>query len=505
MRFAKYGEQIVTVMPLVLIGLVRLRGRKLAIAAGAVVLLWLLIFCTFGRINYILFATLIAGVFVALCISKRHRAFVPKYALLIFVLLLSPLPFNIFSVLSTDVNVPVLSRMNDTAGMANSNNFRKMIYSVGAEMVRENPVAGVGADNFGMQVNRYRELYGAANPNDANLANAEDQIPQHAHNEYLQIAAELGIIGGLIFVWFLAGIAFIAIRSLRSFQTGSLTAFASVLGLAMFLVSSMVSAYSFRVMQNGIIFFLVLAIAASRVFSVSRSRSSDLPTTTSTLRLKPAIAIGLLVCAGLFCYSALRVGSVIVTGRANQSQGIDASMPLYELAMRLDDENPDVRHNLGMRLFRAKRYQEAVPYLQSAITIGRAPSAEVSYLATAQFLGGDSAGAEATMESAARLYPQSPFVLTRYSTLLEQNGKPVESAAVFARALEIDARAANTWHALIVSGPKALSDLSVRDSSYSSVMDLKPQSSIYAVVTERLIRFPEEQRYSFAKLSEDED
>ena len=109
------------------------------------------------------------------------------------------------------------------------------------------------------------------------------------------------------------------------------------------------------------------------------------------------------------------------------------------------------------------------------------------------------------MASASSLYPRSPFVLTKYATILEENGKVAESADVYNRAVEIDERAARTWHMLIGSGPKALSDLAARDPGYSAVMDLRPKSSVYAVVVDRLIRHQEEQKFSFGKFSSGED
>lgn len=369
--------------------------------------------------------------------------------------------------------------------------------SISGEMIKANPVIGVGADNFGMQVNRYREAYGAENPDDVNLANAEDQIPEHAHNEFLQIVAELGVIGGAIFAWLLVGIAVLGFRAVRTLRSRSLEGAAAVLGLSTFLVSSMVSAYSFRVMQNGIVFFIVLAIATQRLLTTGERDVESVYFTPGRVRL--AMAFGLLICLGLITYSGLRVGSAMVTTRANQTSSFAAALSLYDLAMRLDDENPNVRQNLGMRFFRNRRYAEAVPFLESAISIGRAPSSELSYLAATKSLAGDEAGAEETMSVAAALYPRSTFVLTKYASVLSDNGKTDAASKIFERAARIDERSARTWQALILSGPKALSDLAARDPGYSPVMQLQPQDSIYAVVTERLIKFPDEQRFSFAK------
>jgi Flp pilus assembly protein TadD len=176
-------------------------------------------------------------------------------------------------------------------------------------------------------------------------------------------------------------------------------------------------------------------------------------------------------------------------------------MPFYDLAMRLDDENPDVRQNLGMRLFSNQRYEEAIPYLESAISIGRGTSADLSRLAIIRSLAGDPAGAEVTMSTAAALYPQSPFVLTKYALVLANNGKASQGDELFERASRIDARAARSWQTLMNSGPKVLSDMAARDPvSYLTVMELKPQSSMYSAVTERLILHPDEQRFSLLKL-----
>jgi O-antigen ligase len=503
-RFAKFGEQIVTIIPLLLLGVIRTRGRQFAVGVVAVTILWLLIFCSLGRANYLLFSIAVAVLFAAVVLSDRYRRYAPRFALIIAILAVAPLPLHVFSLLSATPTVPVVERLRDSGSLDNSNNFRRLMISVAGEMFRAHPLLGIGADNFGTEVNKYRQAYGAANPQDINLANAEDQVPEHAHNEFLQVAAELGAIGVLFMGWMMLGIAVLAFRAIRNLRHGSLYPFAAMLGLGMFLASSLVSAYSFRVMQNGIVFFFVLAVASSFLFRNREGEATSETVMLSPGRLRLACAAGVLVCLGLLGYSGLRLSSVILTSRANQTVSTEAAMPLYEMAIMLDDENPNVRQNLGMRLFRRERYREAIPYLESAIGIGRAPAAELSYLATAKTLSGDPTGAEATMKTASELYPRSPFVLTRYSTLLESNGKPAEAGTLFQRAREINEREANTWRAVIVSGPKALSEMAARDNAYMHIMQLKPESSIFAVVTERYIKFPEEQRFSAGKVLIDE-
>ncbi|HEX6279682.1 MAG TPA: O-antigen ligase family protein, partial [Pyrinomonadaceae bacterium] len=270
-RFAKYGEQVVTLLPLVLLGVIRTHGKQFVIGAAVVTMLWLLIFCSLGRANYFLFGGVIVSLFACVLISNGYRKYAPRFALLVVLLVVAPLPLHVFSLFSSNTIVPPLARLNDSDALASSNNFRKLMMSLAGQMLRDNPTAGVGGDNFGMQVNRYRQAYGAANPQDINLANAEDQIPGHAHNEFLQVAAELGGVGVAIMTWLLVGIGALAFRSIRYVRSGSLYPVAAILGPGMFLASSLVSSYSFRVMQNGIVFFFVLAVASTTLIRSHRA------------------------------------------------------------------------------------------------------------------------------------------------------------------------------------------------------------------------------------------
>jgi O-antigen ligase len=500
-RFAKFGEQIVTILPLVLVWVARRRGRNLVIEAAVVSSLWLLVFCSLGRTNYLLFAAVVLAIFAAFLISRRYRRYTPRFALLCVLLVLAPIPLHLFSFFSTSGSNPAIARFTNTDALSSSGDFRKLMISLSTEMIRANPVVGIGADNFGMQVNNYRQAYGSANPSDRNLAAAESELPNHAHNEYLQMTAELGVVGLAIFCWLAAGILLMLVRSLKQLGTGSLYPFAAVVGLGAFLASSLVSSYSFRLMQNGLVFFFVLAVASRSLLRPKQPSKSERP----VARLRLVCAGALIISLGLGFYWTIRVTSVAITATANRTANTDRAKELYELAISLDDENADAYQNLGMRLFRRQRFAESIPYLESSRVLGRAPSAELSYLATAKTLSGDSPAAIATMKIASELYPQSPFVLTRYATLLESCGNNPEASEIFDRALAIDRRAAMTWRTVIDSGPKTLSERAALDKSLMQIMELTPQSSIYAVVTERYIKFPEEQRFSVVKVLAPED
>ena len=492
-RYAKWGEQIVTVLPLLLVCLIRLEGRRFWIGLSATAFLWLLIFCSMGRINILLFVFGVAAVGIGIAINKGYRRYFRKFVLIGFVLALAPLPLHLFSYFAESAHVPLVSRLRNSDAINSSNDFRKLMISVAGEMIAEHPIVGVGADNFWLEANKYRAVYGRANPDDINLANAEDQVPGFAHNEFLQITAELGLIGGALIALLLTGIALLGVRAVSGLRSGSLIPYAAAMGLFAFLVSSAVSAYSFRVMQNSMVFLFVLAVASKTL--LGKDGASD-PVRLTPTKIRFACAAGIFACCVLVVYSAVRVSSVIVAEKADAIADIGAASNMYKLAADLDDENPDARFRCAMRLFSDARYAEAIPWLRETIAIGHARSSDFSYMATAQSLSGDDAGAEDTMATAAELYPRSPFVLTRYSLILAGNGKTDLGERAFERGIAIDHAAAKTWRAVIEKGPKVTSELAATQSDYLQVMQLQPTSSMYAVVAERLIRHPEERKFS---------
>ncbi|HKP67932.1 MAG TPA: O-antigen ligase family protein [Pyrinomonadaceae bacterium] len=485
-RFAKYGEQIVTLLPLLLVILFRSSGRRFQTVLAAVVLMWLLIYSTAGRVNMLLFAAVIGGMGIGVFFLQRYRR---NFAVLLLAVVLAPVPFYLFSLAVGTPDIPIAARFADSVGNSFSLELRKLMNTVSVEMFKSAPVTGVGADNYGLQYNNYRERYSALNPDDPNLRWGEIGIVGQAHNEYLQIAAELGIVGVAIFGWFLVGLAFLGWKSIAALKKGSLVPFASTLGLAMFLASSAVSSYSFRLVPNAFVFFVVLAVASKTLL---KQTEKAFVAEKALAWTRPALAAGIAACLLLATYSSIRVASVIVTEQANRTLQLEDAVPLYQTAMMLDNENPDVRNNFGKRYFRKERYGEAVPLLAESIRIGRAESTDFSYLATCQFLSGNSSAAEATMEQAATYYPRSPFVLTRYAGVLHDNGKAHEATIYLNKALDLDRPAANTWWTMINRGSQVASDMAFSNPEHRPIMDLWPTASIYAVLDERQIRHPEE-------------
>lgn len=210
-------------------------------------------------------------------------------------------------------------------------------------------------------------------------------------------------------------------------------------------------------------------------------------------RLKFVFALGIFSCLVLSAYSVVRLLSMSMTVKANSIQEISEAKEVYDKAFYLDNENPDSRTFPARRYLEEKRFSEAIPLFQEAIRIGSGRSTEFSYLATAQKYNGEPLAAENTMKAAFNMYPYSVFVLTRYASLLRENGKIEQSNQILERARSVDLKATNTWWVFINEGAGKASKLAFEDKNkFTEVMDLKPQRGIYAVIDERKITHPEE-------------
>ncbi len=496
--FARFGEQVLTLLPLLLVGVVRLKGRSFVLGVMAVTTLWLFMFSTFGRTNYGLFAIGIAAIGAAIFLFRRYRLYRIKFAITAAALIVMTVVMISLPMLSVSQTPPDSHRFTNNESISASNNFRKLMISLSVEMIATHPIIGVGADNFGFEVNRYREIYSLQNPDHPNLAAAENEIPERAHNEFLQIFAELGLVGAAIFAWFLTGIGVMAFKSLKELPTRSIHAYAAMVGIGLFIASSIVTSYSFRLIQNGFVFFFVLAVAAKLLLKDKVDEREEIVLSVSRFRI--AAVASLTACLLLAAHSSSNVASVIITQKANGIRNIDEALKLYETASFIDDENPFVRNSLGHRLLHEGRYAEAAVNLSRSIDMGLATSTSFSYLATAHSLAGDNITAEETMRRALVYYPRSPFILTRYAALLKENGKEQHSVEILAKANLISPKASRTWFSFISEGAKTTSDKAVFDKELMPVMDLQPSSAIYAVATERLIKFPEERRFSMLNI-----
>jgi len=130
---------------------------------------------------------------------------------------------------------------------------RLEIWGMAFRLVAEHPLLGVGLGNF-------QAAYGRLMVPDLPLLTYPLELPEHAHNLFLNLAVEVGLVGVSAFAWLLA-VAFLRVQQIRRFADWRVGVWS--MGLAAGLVAISVQALVDVVVYQGfvaILFFTYLGV-----------------------------------------------------------------------------------------------------------------------------------------------------------------------------------------------------------------------------------------------------
>jgi O-antigen ligase len=173
----------------------------------------------------------IAGVFVVV-LMRRPRAIPFLLAIILAFYFLSPAKFK--------------QRLQSVLNPADPNTRNRIeLFQTSMRLIHDNPWLGVGPKNVKYAALKYR-----------GQNEYPDWMYQHMHNNFLQIAAEMGIPGLLIWLWFMIRLAWDALRIYRrannlslpiegGFRMEALTASAAALGSWVALLVAGIGEYNF--------------------------------------------------------------------------------------------------------------------------------------------------------------------------------------------------------------------------------------------------------------------
>jgi O-antigen ligase len=129
---------------------------------------------------------------------------------------------------------------------------RLLIWKAAAHLIEEKPLLGVGFGAFANAVTKYDESGG-------------EWVPEQAHDEYLEILANGGVVAFALFAGF--SIIFVrrALENLRADDVlRSSSCFGALIGIAGVMVHSIVD-FGLHIMVNALIFIVLIVIASARV------------------------------------------------------------------------------------------------------------------------------------------------------------------------------------------------------------------------------------------------
>lgn len=474
-RYNKYAELLVTIVPILLASAVASseRARRMVLFSAAA-LGWLTVMLSLSK------GAFIAGIFGFLFFFAAALVFCgPGPRRQVAAALIAWLALTIGTQAISSAISPLPATTQYITGSADPTRdttaMRIFTWQIGRQMASDNLLAGVGADNFGVAVNDARRNYRLVHPDAPAGEIAEDYLIERTHNELLQVLSELGMIGLILF---LLPFAIFGYFLVRYFQREGISAppllWAALAGMGAFAVSSMFSSFSFRSVQNGAVFFVVLAVAVGIISDKGRK---DQPPSTSRAALY-RYAFAWLVAIALAAFSISKIGAEYHAYRAEQSATFDEAESHFRPAVGFDREYAGAYLSHAYRAAQENMPERSAALFASAVANGIGTSPTLAAYAKQQSLAGDIAGAEATFRRTVEIYPRSPFVRIAFAIFLDGIGKPAEAALQRARAAQVDERQAKGWDELMRNGSMAALARSKGDDSVAPSAELKPESAV---------------------------
>jgi O-antigen ligase len=481
------------------------RGRVALLSGLAAAVAWLAVLQIAERSAFV---AVCAGLFVlaaAALASRRFRPHSPRRAALVALSLLACAVFQLApSPFEQSKHQPVFARLGATSAADLNTRARFLYWGAAVEMWRAHPLAGVGVNNFSTKMPEARAAFAARHPDSQLTGINEKYLNAGAHNEYLQILAELGAVGLALFVAFCASLVRAAWRALRAARGPAVPG--AVASLAVFAVSSGASAISFRWMGSGLMFFfaaaLVVRYAARPGPSAAPARGEDSqargegsgrrsPRGLLDAFARPAPAFGLALSLLVACVMTAQAAHVQLLAAAQASADAGRAESLFRAALAVNPLNASARYQFGAWLFQRGREGEAVGYLRFAVERGFNASTCYAYLAAAEANSGREESAERTLGGAVRVFPRSVFLRARHAAALARLGRAREAELEMAAAVLLDSRAARGWRKLIDDDIDEASEAARRDPfTFARPGELQPDEAVFAVLKENERRFP---------------
>lgn len=498
-----FGEMMAVAAPLFAALALYVRRPARAVTCGATAALaWLATMQSLERAPFVGGAVGLLTLFAVALLKRNCRPRRPARAFALAAALAAVLASQwlpSFSVNADSSASTTVARLQTSLKDDDSTRARFLFWGVGLEMLRANPLLGVGANNYEAAFPEARARFAERHPDSPLVSMTEQLLVVYAHNEYVQLAAELGVIGLALFALFAAALAYTFLRALRH-PTKALPALGAGAGMLAFAISSGASASSFRYFGGGLLFFfaasVVARVAASVNTPLAEARDSS-PTPTSSLSLSPRARRALVHSAlaaslAATCCVGLHAAGTLLHGVAQTSADPARAERLYKASLAADGWSAQPHFGYGSWLYAQGRAADSLPHLRYAVARGLNSSPCFARLAAAEGEAGDAEAAERTLALAVRAYPRSVFLRVRHALALEALKRSDDAALEISAAELIDSRAARGWQQLIFNDIDAAIAAAKGDPAGVALPgELQPSDAVFAVLQENERRFPE--------------
>ena len=323
--------------------------------------------------------------------------------------------------------------------------YRRIIWIPTLRMIGENPLIGVGKDNFQITYPKYipetyKERLGILTYRGTKV-----------HNEYLQVLAELGFAGFLAFVWFIYSLVRTGIFALKRYRDEGPDRYFLSLGLlagvVAILMHSLVS-NPLRIPASSLHFWLFAGLigAAARFPGASSVTDGTVHRPVTVRGNLRAVILALL--AGVMVLIPFVISRPVVAdyyvrkGNACRDRELyGEAIQFYEKAFSFGCRDSEVYRNVGRIYFRHKEYDAAIEQWEKDLQVNPHFPRTYHYLGSAYAAKGDVKKSEEMLRTALQIYPGYDDVRQGLRDLYLYSGAGLEEKGLIDQAIETYLRA----------------------------------------------------------------
>jgi len=251
-------------------------------------------------------------------------------------------------------------------------NTRLLMWRTTFEMIKDKPIFGSGIGTFKMNYLNYQAKFFKVNPDYIKyLAYARE-----AHNEYLQIGAELGIVGLGIFILIIFVFYNLILKYVKkeSRDNEKIIVFGLLMGVTSFLIHSLFT-FPLHVPALGLTFFIVIGLTLSYIRNIGSLKHEKNIIIKNEIFKNKKIKI---FCIILFLFFMIfAIDSLVIKPylaeiyyfkgmRYNNIKNYDMSFPYLKYAAQLNPYNGRILHALGSTYYNINIFDKAEEILQKA-------------------------------------------------------------------------------------------------------------------------------------------
>jgi tetratricopeptide (TPR) repeat protein len=317
-------------------------------------------------------------------------------------------------------------------------NTRLLHWRTTIEMIKESPVFGLGIGSYKMNYLDYQARVLDKNPYYIEYSGKAGE----AHNEYLQMWAEVGVVGLGIFLSF---IFIFYYQFWKYFQQEKkiqkvIVAWGFILGINAFLIHSLL-AFPLHVPALGSTFFVLLGLGTVYIHGFKLwevKKPLKKLHFTSRVFLTGLILIVMLISMNILVIKPYVAELYYFAGmRHNVSHHYSKSLPIFQYAAELDPYNGRNLHALGVTYFHLQKIPEAIDALQRA----KAYMADVNtfrILGTIYLQAGENERAEEELKRAIYLDPTYIQAYNELASLYVPQNEYEKAIEQWERAIELN-------------------------------------------------------------------